>query len=104
MRSMDDLIVSTSKKAKKENGTDEVMPFVFANKEELYLVYLPDGGSASLDLTKENKSFKVRWFNPREGGKLQKGSVSKVNSGKVVDLGTAPANKNEDWLVVLQIQ
>jgi len=104
MRSMDKLIVSTSKKAKKTNGTDEVMPFVFANKEELYLVYLPDGGSASLDLMKENKSFNVRWFNPRKGGKLQKGSVRTVNSGQIVDLGSAPSDKNEDWLVMLEIQ
>jgi hypothetical protein len=94
MQSMDQLITAASNKSE---------PFVFANKHELYLVYLPDGGTASLDLIAEDKPFTLRWFDPRSGGELQKGSVDIVHPGQVVDLGLPPADQNEDWLVVMQL-
>ena len=93
MSNMDPLIVS---------NTQNTPPFVFANPAELYLIYLPEGGTASLDLTKEAQNFKVSWFNPRTGGELQQGSIDVVGTGKVVDLGYAPAAQDEDWLIVLQ--
>jgi hypothetical protein len=67
-----------------------------------YLVYLPDGGTSTLDLTDADGQLQVRWFNPREGGDLQTGSVKQVEGGKQVELGRAPSDRDQDWLVVLR--
>ena len=67
----------------------------------LYLVYLPEGGTANLDLRAAKGDFSVAWFNPREGGQLFEGSVLSVRGGHSVELGEAPMGGNEDWLVVV---
>ncbi len=41
--------------------------FVFAKPGEIYVAYLPNGGSASLDLSDVRGMVRVRWFNPRTG-------------------------------------
>lgn len=65
---------------------------------ELYLVYLPDGGEAKLDLSAATGTFTVRWFNPREGGALQ--PADKVSGGKTVTL-QAPTT-GDDWLAAVK--
>ncbi|VGO21514.1 DUF5060 domain-containing protein [Pontiella sulfatireligans] len=67
-----------------------------------YLVYLPKVAGAQLDLTGAKGSFKVQWFNPRTGGKLQKGSVAKVKGGGKVSLGNPPADPDQDWVVLVK--
>lgn len=52
--------------------------FVFADPGEVYVIYLPDGGAATLDLENYSGTFSVEWFNPREGGELQQGRVLEV--------------------------
>jgi len=76
--------------------------FCFAKANEVYLVYLPSGGTSSLDLSKASGSFSVSWFDPRNGGPLKKGSVSAVNGGTSAPLGEPPDNPAEDWLVVVR--
>lgn len=80
-----------------ENGN-----FCLAAKNETYLVYLPEGGSVELDLSAASGDFTVSWFNPREGGSFVQGSVRKVSGGGKVDLGSAPADADEDWAVVVR--
>jgi uncharacterized protein DUF5060/collagenase-like protein with putative collagen-binding domain len=74
----------------------------FAKANDVYLVYLPSGGTATLDLAKASGQFTVNWFDPRNGGPLKKGSVSTVKSGASVPLGEPPDNSTEDWLVVVR--
>jgi hypothetical protein len=76
--------------------------YCLASPGELYLVYLPDGGTTSLDLTGAPGSFDVAWFNPRAGGDLSTGSVDVVEGGSVVSLGAPPDSPTEDWLVVVR--
>lgn len=76
--------------------------YCFAQAGELYLVYLPKGGSAELDLSAARGSFTVKWFNPRTGGKLADGSVKKVTGGGAVALGLPPADRDQDWLAVIR--
>lgn len=80
----------------RENGN-----FCLAASNEAYLVYLPEGGEVELDLSGASGTFKVQWFNPREGGKLLKGSVKKVRGGSKVTLGEAPADASEDWAILV---
>ncbi len=76
--------------------------YCFAKANDVYLVYLPSGGPATLDLSKASGTFSVSWFDPRNGGALKKGSVSAVKGGASAPLGEPPDNPSEDWLVVVR--
>ena len=65
-------------------------------------MYLPSGGTASLDLSKATGQFGVSWFDPRNGGPLKRGSISTVKGGASAALGEPPDNPAEDWLVVVR--
>jgi hypothetical protein len=76
--------------------------YCFAKPGELYLVYLPNGGAADLDLQAAEGRFTVKWFDPRNGGPLRDGSVKEVNGGANVALGRPPQDEKEDWLIVIR--
>lgn len=76
--------------------------YCFAAQGELYLVYLPQGGTAKLDLTGQSGAFSVAWLNPRAGGPLREGSPKHVSGGGEVSLGEPPEDPREDWLVVVR--
>lgn len=84
------------------NPKHDVSRFCFAKTGDAYLIYLPDGGTTSIDLSDITGTFAVQWFNPRSGGELQTGSVSSVKGGGVVGIGEAREDQDEDWLVVLR--
>jgi len=84
------------------NAENNNIRFCLAKPGEIYLVYLPNGGTTDLDLGGVNGTFTVKWFNPRTGGALQDGSVKSVNAGGRVSLGAPPADPSEDWLVVVR--
>ena len=50
--------------------------YCFAKPGAVYVVYLPSGGTAELDLSAAAGEFRMQWFNPRRGGKLSAGSVA----------------------------
>ena len=84
------------------NAKDDNSKFCFAKPGELYLVFLPNGGTTDLDLSAAKGRFTVKWFNPRTGGELMNGSVNSVNGGGTVALGNPPADAAEDWLIVIR--
>ncbi len=69
-----------------------------AKPGEIYAVYLPDGGTTNLNLAVG--SYTVQWYNPRTGGKLQKGSVTKVIGPGAVSLGNPPKDGEKDWTIL----
>jgi hypothetical protein len=69
---------------------------------EVYAVYLPQGGPVQLDLTGQAGPYGVRWYNPRQGGDLQEGPVKQVAGGAQADLGTPPADAQQDWVVLVR--
>ncbi|MEM9282150.1 MAG: DUF5060 domain-containing protein [Verrucomicrobiota bacterium] len=71
--------------------------YCFAKEGELYLVFLPNGGSRDLDLSAADGDFTLQWFNPRDGN-FHEEEVT-VSGGGTLTL-TAPG-KEEDWLGVL---
>ena len=74
---------------------------VFAAENEVYAVYLPNAsGNARLDLSKASGSFSLRWFNPRTG-EFQ-GETGVLDGGAPVNLGSAPASINEDWVALVK--
>ncbi|WP_114750950.1 DUF5060 domain-containing protein [Pleomorphovibrio marinus] len=60
------------------NLTRSEKDFVFAKPGEVYVIYLPRGGAASLNLENHEGTFDVDWYNPRKGGELQKGRPMEV--------------------------
>jgi hypothetical protein len=82
------------------NAAEDNSRYGLAKPGEVYLVYLPRGGPAELDLTGASGRFTVAWFDPREGGALRQGTVGEVAGGGRVGLGVPPANPTEDWLAV----
>jgi hypothetical protein len=76
--------------------------YCFARPGQLYLVYLPRGGSADLDLSGASGDFSVSWFDPRSGGPLKRGAVGTLKGGSTSSLGAPPASADEDWLVVIR--
>ena len=72
----------------------------FAAPGEVYVVYLPEGGSAELAL--EPGNYTVHWYNPRRGGPLQVGSAQQVQGSGWRSLGQPPAEAQQDWAVLLR--
>ena len=76
--------------------------YCLAKPGELYLVYLPAGGAATIDLEGAAGAFSVAWFDPRIGGAVIPGSVASVQGGAVRAIGSPPNNQAEDWVAVLR--
>ena len=73
--------------------------YVLQKPGDVYALYNEDGGTFSLDLTGQTGIYNVQWFNPREGGPMQTGTVANVSGGSIVSLGMAPEDVTEDWAV-----
>ena len=84
------------------NLAEDDSRYAFAKRGELYLVYLPRGGTAELDLSGATGPFTVSWLDPRKRGPLQKGSVKEVPGGGMAGIGTPPADPTDDWLAVVR--
>ncbi|PQO25242.1 hypothetical protein C5Y96_25400 [Blastopirellula marina] len=83
-------------------GGPQKRTYGFAKPSEVYLVYVPTSDDIRLDLNEVKGAFTVNWFNPREGGDPQQGSVTSVEGGGWVSLGKAPSQSDQDWLVVVR--
>jgi len=77
--------------------------YCFAKQGVIYLVYLPNGGSAELNLSDASGPFSVTWFDPRNGGPLREGSVTKIEAGASRSLGQPPMATEDDWLAVVRV-
>lgn len=77
--------------------------YCLAKENKIYAVYIEaNAGDMKLNLGNSNKEFTVRWFNPRKGGQLQKGSKTNIKAIGFFDLGNPPVEPTKDWLVILQ--
>lgn len=74
------------------NPKNDNSKYCLAKAGEIYLVYLPNGGLAELDLSGASRKFTVKWFNPRAGGALLDGAVKSVTGGSSVSLGNPPTD------------
>ena len=86
------------------NAKDDNSRYCLAKTGQVYVVYLPEGGVAQLDLTDAEGTFSVAWFNPRAGGALLSGSVATIPGGKRSALGAPPSDPKEDWVVLVRQQ
>lgn len=83
------------------NGlTDNPDDYVLANHGDAYVVYLPKVKETHLNLVNTNSKFTIKWYNPRTGGKLQKGSVNSIKGGGMRSIGLPPDN-SKDWVALI---
>jgi collagenase-like protein with putative collagen-binding domain len=80
------------------NETD----YCFAQPGEVYAIYLPDGGTTDLDLAAGD--YTIRWYAPRSGGELQKGSIQQVTGPGTHSIGEAPRDRDRDWAILISKQ
>jgi hypothetical protein len=87
------------------SGNDDLVTgsdtWCFAKLGEVYVVYLPEGGTADLDLSGQSGEYSVKWYNPRQGGSLLNGSLSSVTGGSQVSIGSPPQDASRDWVVLV---
>lgn len=70
---------------------------------DVLVVYLPDGGTDSIDLPGNvDEVYLIKWYDPLLGGSLQTGTISRIAVGPGQLFGTAPGNPDQDWVVLLQ--
>lgn len=79
------------------NASNDNSAYCLAQAGQLYLVYLPKGGTVPLDLSAAPGTYSVSWFNPRTGGDLLPGE--KITGGTPL---TLQAPSNDDWLAVVR--
>ena len=76
--------------------------YCLAEPGSVYAIYLPHGGTTDLDLSSSKGTFKVQWFNPREGGGLQQGTVGSITGPGKVSVGQPPADAEKDWVALVR--
>jgi len=81
-----------------------VSGYAFARAGQTYLLYLPTGGNANLNLAGTSGVFDVLWFDPRNGGNLQAGTVASVNGGGTVSIGQPPNTATSDWTALVRLR
>ncbi len=82
--------------------TSSTTDYCLAKEGEVYAVYLPTGGSTSLDLGTSTATFTVHWYNPRSGGVLRTGSVTSITGPGSKSLGTPPDSATSDWVALVR--
>jgi len=84
-------------------STENVNNYCLANPGEIYLVYLPSANKPTRLRINSEKEFAVQWFNPREGGPLQDGTVLEISGKGDHAIGQPPsgADVNNDWVAVI---
>lgn len=67
-----------------------------------FVVYLLQGGRAMLTLGADSLAYTVQWYDPRQGGALQTGSVARLEGPGTVALGRPPSAPEADWVALIQ--
>lgn len=75
--------------------------YCFAKEGVIYAVYLPTSAETKLNLGDSAGDFRVRWFNPRQGGELGSGSIKVIRGPGEQSLGLPPADPEKDWVVLV---
>ena len=83
--------------------TNNPNDYVFVQNGKVYAVYLPEVVETTLNLTGISSNFIVKWYNPRLGGKMLKGTIKKVKGGATVSIGFPP-EKTGDWVALVTVK
>lgn len=83
--------------------TKDTLSYCLTAKGKLYAVYIPMGlETTSIDLENNGDEYTVKWYDPRNGGPLQMGSLSSVQAADQVPIGYPPSDRDKDWVVLIK--
>jgi hypothetical protein len=83
--------------------TDNTDDYVLEKPGNLYVIYLKNGGTTNLNVGSKNVDLELKWYNPREGGALQNGSLTKISGSGNQSIGQAPSSTTSDWVVIVGV-
>ena len=85
-----------------EGLTTNPSDFIFAKPGVAYAVYLPYGGTTTINLSHAQGTYDLYWYDPILGGDLQQNdTMTRVEAGPHVALGNPPGDPYQDWAVLL---
>ncbi|CAZ97142.1 Conserved hypothetical membrane protein [Zobellia galactanivorans] len=79
--------------------------YCFREKGQVYALFLPKTKEATINFLEVEGSYRIRWFDPLNGGELQKGSIDKITGGGIRSLGHPPnttGSPHDDWVCLLK--
>ncbi|MDP4624221.1 MAG: DUF5060 domain-containing protein [Akkermansiaceae bacterium] len=77
--------------------------FCFAKPGHTYLLLVKNSAKpARLKLGDSDASFTISWFNPRDGGALQSGSITTLQGPGTHPLGLPPTDPDKDWVALIK--
>ena len=68
----------------------------------VYAIYLPAGGTTTLDVGPTTATFRIRWFNPRKGGPLEAGTVATATGPGAIRIGQPAVDTDKDWVALIE--
>ena len=76
--------------------------YCFARPGHIYAIYLPSGGTTSLDLGNSSATFTVQWFNPRRGEGILPLSDATITGPGPAAIGQPPKDTDKDWVALIK--
>ncbi|MEM6515235.1 MAG: DUF5060 domain-containing protein [Bacteroidota bacterium] len=76
--------------------------YSFGKIDETYVIYVPGDDNSNLNIGNSGDNYILKWYDPKNGGTLQDGSVTEVVATGNIDFGNPPNNSNEDWILLLR--
>ncbi|QXD22520.1 DUF5060 domain-containing protein [Opitutia bacterium ISCC 51] len=74
--------------------------WTLSKEGETYLLYLADGGTTEVKLPEGEYS--AHWFDPRNGGDLQRSSKKSLSGGNSTSIGNPPNSSDDDWVCLIR--
>ncbi|MBN2699338.1 MAG: DUF5060 domain-containing protein [Bacteroidales bacterium] len=86
------------------NAHDELTDngYCLASPGKIYAIYLPYGGTCSLNLSSHPDRYAVFWFNPRREGSLLPGTITTLQGGADMQIGLPPEDTDRDWVCLVR--
>ncbi|QNF33977.1 DUF5060 domain-containing protein [Adhaeribacter swui] len=84
-----------------DNLTAVTNDYCLALPGKIYAIYLPQGGTTTLDLGTNSGNYLVQWYNPQTGGALQNGTVPQITGSGINSIGFPPKNDTQDWVCLV---
>ncbi len=73
--------------------------------DEVYVFYFKaNSHSTSVNIGDSKKKFSVSWYDPRNGGALQEGTIGTIVADGPQSLGSPPAEKEKDWVALIRLE
>ena len=86
---------------------DDAEVYCSQQAHNLFVLYMQKGTSFNVQLPLgigTSKIYDIYWFDPVQGGELQRGSKESVKNETFIYIGQPPKNHQTDWVIVLKKQ